>query len=125
VRRVRPRGSQLALFSTYDYHAFILRHEALLVRVGVGAHLRLSQQTGEAEGSLILKTQGRAGAALTTPDGLVLPDGPGPASETGRCTSAETSGGTPSSVEPAQTWWIRAGQQCTSGRLARSGDSEA
>jgi len=35
VRRVRPTpGSQLALVAIYDYHAFVLRHEALLVRVG-------------------------------------------------------------------------------------------
>jgi len=61
---VRPTpGSQLALVAVYDHHAFILRHEALLVRGGPTSGL--SQQTGEAEGSLILKTQGRAGAALT------------------------------------------------------------
>jgi len=35
VRRVKPTpGSQLALLATYDYHAFIVRHEALLARVG-------------------------------------------------------------------------------------------
>jgi hypothetical protein len=44
--------------------------------------------------------------------GSALPDGPGPASETERCTNAGTSGGTPSSGTPARTWWIRAGQQC-------------
>jgi hypothetical protein len=35
VRRVKPTpGSQLALLVEYSYHAFIVRHEALLVRVG-------------------------------------------------------------------------------------------
>lgn len=43
---------------------------------------------------------------------LALPDRTGPASKTDRCTSAGTSGGTPSSGTPARTWWIWAGQQC-------------
>jgi Transposase DDE domain group 1 len=35
VRRVKPTpGTQLALLATYDYHAFIVRHEALFARVG-------------------------------------------------------------------------------------------
>ena len=35
VRRVKPApGSRLALSEAYEYHAFIVRHEALLVRVG-------------------------------------------------------------------------------------------
>jgi hypothetical protein len=35
VRRTKPTpGTQLALLATYAYHGFIVRHEALLVRVG-------------------------------------------------------------------------------------------
>src|SRR5215218_7276745 len=45
-----------------------------------------------------------------------LPDGLGPASETGRCKPSLTSGQTPVRPEPAPTWWIWAGQQCTHAR---------
>jgi hypothetical protein len=47
----------------------LVRREALLIRVEVRDHppLTLSQQGGEAEGSLIREAPGRAGAALTKP----------------------------------------------------------
>jgi len=50
-----------------------------------GPHLGLSQQAGEAEGSLILEVQGRVGSSLTTTEaGRALPDGPGLGKRSGK-----------------------------------------
>ena len=72
----------------------------------------LSQQPAEAGGSPGLEAQE---AAASSPDN----DGTGRHRQTARARQARregvaterTSGGTPSSVEPAPTWWIWAGQQ--------------
>ena len=72
----------------------------------------LSQQPAEAEDSLTLEARGRV---ASSPDN----DGTGRHCQTTGARQARregvaterTSGGTPSSVEPAPTWWIWAGQQ--------------
>ena len=56
----------------------------------------LSQQAVEAEGSLTLEAQVRVGAALTTPGRFGTARRAGSGKQDGRCTNAETSGGTPS-----------------------------
>jgi hypothetical protein len=53
--------------ATSDYWKPFVRHEALFDREGrKDPSFGLSQQPDEAEGSLILESQGRVGAALTT-----------------------------------------------------------
>jgi hypothetical protein len=67
-----------------------------------GPTLGLSQQVVQSREQPDPGHEGEGGKQLCqSRDGLVLPDGPGPASKTGRCTYAETSGRTPSSQEPA------------------------
>lgn len=45
-------------------------------------------------------------------NGSAPPDGPGPASETERCTTQEPVVEPPQVERRLETWWIRAGQQC-------------
>src|SRR5689334_25048432 len=88
-----------------------------------------SQRRGEAGGSLSRGSPGRVGAASTSRVGLVLPDGPGAVSETGRYTRG-TGCVTPLDVPPALTRRIRAGLRCapalhdgrgTSGKVCEAG----
>ena len=94
----------------------------VIVRRWKGSAFGSSQRPDEAGGSRAREVPSGGGSSPDN-DGtpLVPPDGAGPASETDRCTSAGTSGGTPSSGTPAPTWRIWAGQQCTpqSGRRSR------
>jgi hypothetical protein len=62
-----------------------------------GPTFGLSQQAAEAGGSLTWRRRVGREQPRQRRDGSAPPDDPGPASKTGRCTSAETSGGTPSS----------------------------
>lgn len=67
-----------------------------------GPTLGLSQQVVQSREQPDPGDAGEGGKQLRQRrDGSALPDGPGSASETGRCTCAGTSGGTPSSQEPA------------------------
>ena len=67
-----------------------------------GPTLGLSQQVVQSREQPDPGDAGEGGKHLRQRrDGSALPDGPGSASETGRCTCARTSGGTPSSQEPA------------------------
>jgi len=103
--------------STGVYWKPIVRHEAPSDRVGVGEK---TPRGGRRSGPLKLgaartwrRRRGREQLRQRR-GGPALPDDPGSASKAGRCTSAETSGQTPSSPEPTPTWWMWVGQQRTS-----------
>ena len=73
----------------------------------------LSQQAGEAEGSLIREAPGRVEAALTTTGRVGTARRPGSGKRDGKVNVSEPVVEPPQAETPAPTWWMWAGQQCT------------
>ena len=90
-----------------------LRHEALLFRMEVRDRPSPRRRSGRVklEAAGAGGRRGRQEQPRQSRAGSVLPDGPGPVSETGRYTR-ETGVVTPLEQAPALTRWIRAGMRC-------------
>jgi hypothetical protein len=102
-----------AVMISDDVPAVCLRHEALLFRMEVRDRPSPRRRSGgvKLEAAGAGGRRGRQEQPRQSRAGSVLPDGPGPVSETGRYTR-ETGVVTPLEQAPAPTRWMRAGMRC-------------
>ena len=103
------KGARFAVWKNPE-----VRHEAPSLPGGDERTPPLAHRSGlvEAEGSLTAETRGRVGAALTTTGRVGTARRPGSGKRDEKVYERNQRQ-SPVSLPPAQTWWMRAGLQCT------------